>query len=341
MTRNFLMFVALAGTLAFAQQANQQPAATQPPKAETAAAAKTEAKTEAKTDAKTEAKTDAAKPATADTAKKAEAAKPETKPAAAPADTTKKKIRGKMTYQDYQAKVRQEADSILSVNYHHGISIAGARLDDKSYGDLVRDADWGGSLGIYYFYRYYFSNIAFQGRAGIIYRYANFKDDEDVKHGQLTSGHIYDLNQHMQLSYNNFAFDMPLTVKFGGHVEPTTFLYLSLTFGITKSLYENMESKYTLSIKPTSKDIEKDLEVLAKEGKAIYPLEESHEIEKPFFMDDWETNGWVGVGIDGKYVSIECQALVAAGSTKDNHRYYRIFQKDSPSFRVMIDFSLR
>ena len=170
---------------------------------------------------------------------------------------------------------------------------------------------------------------------------SNFKDDKDVGHGELTSGHKYDLNQHMQLSYNNFAFDLPLTVKFGGHIEHTTFIYMSLTFGITKSLYEDMTSRYTLDIKDPSKELEEEIAILEKEGKATYPLTETHEIEKPFYMDDWETNGWVGVGIDGKYVSIGADFLVAAGSTKDNHRYYHMFQKDFPSFRVMIDFSLR
>ena len=68
---------------------------------------------------------------------------------------------------------------------------------------------------------------------------------------------------------------------------------------------------------------------------------EYEKVKEPFYMDDWETNGWVGVGIDGKYLSAEFQVLVASGSTKDNHRYYHLFHDTNPTWRVMVDFSMR
>ena len=59
-------------------------------------------------------------------------------------------------------------------------------------------------------------------------------------------------------------------------------------------------------------------------------------------MDDWETNGWIGLGIDGKYASVQAQFLLANGTSDyENHRYYGFSFDRAPTFRIFFDFSLR
>lgn len=249
----------------------------------------------------------------------------------------------KISYSEYQARVSHKADSVLAANYHHGISIVPARYQDKSYGKVARNADWGGGFGMYYFYRHYFYNfLSAQAHAGFIYRYASFKKDSFAGKGKFRNGESYELNRHLDLSYHNFALDLPLTAKFGTHVEPTTFIFASLTFGLTKPLYEHMESEYTLDFDDPSKELAHDLELIDDAGRNPFPMIETHEVNKPFFMDDWETSGWIGLGIDGKYASVQAQFLLANGTSDyDNHRYYGFSFDRAPTFRIFFDFSLR
>lgn len=254
------------------------------------------------------------------------------------------KRRGKIYVADYKARQKATHDSILAVNFRHGITIQGARYFDKRYGKAIdAESNWGGGAGIYYSYRRYFVDvIGIQARAGLIYRYARFDEVMDEDQGKLQSGLTYDLSRSVELTYDNFAFDVPLTFKIGKFIEPTTFLHFNLTFGITKPLFEYVYSENKLFFNNPSPELSKTLDILDKEGKNPYPVKEQHEIDKTFFMDDWETNGWVGVGIDGKYASITAQALVASGSTTmSNHRYYNIFRANAPTWRIMVDLSLR
>jgi hypothetical protein len=258
-------------------------------------------------------------------------------------DTSETAKRNKISYSDYQARVSHKADSILAANYHHGISIVPARYQDKTYGKVARGADWGGGFGLYYFYRHYFYNyFSAQAHAGFIYRYASFKEDSNTGKGKFQNGESYELNRHLDLSYHNFALDFPITAKFGTHIEPTTFVFASLTFGLTKPLYEHMYADYTLDFNDPPKELAHDLELIGDAGKNPFPMEEIHEINKPFFMDDWETNGWIGLGIDGKYASVQAQFLLASGSSDyENHRYYGFSFDRAPTFRIFFDFSLR
>lgn len=293
--------------------------------------------------------------AQADSAKAAAIAKADTTKATAVADTAKKdtakvdsvpakpKPRGKMTVADYNAKQKARLDSINAINFNHGISVAGALYQDKRYGSIDDGFKWSGGMGIYYSYRrYLLSVLGLQGRAGFIYRYGRFDATENDYHGKLKSGNKYDLTRDVHLTYDNFAFDIPLTFKVGGHIEATTFLYAAFTFGVTKPLCEFTYSKTTVDLKDPSKELEANLKVLGQEGDAVFPLTESKEINKAFFMDDWETNGWVGVGIDGKYLSAEAQVLVASGSsTYNNHRYHHLFRAAEPTMRFFVTFSMR
>ena len=252
-----------------------------------------------------------------------------------------KKPRGKLTYEEYNQKRIAKQDSILAQTYHHGVTIMGANTHDKRYGDLDEGFVWSGGTGVYYFYRLYVLSImSFQGRLGAIYRYGRFDFDEDAGTKTL-HGKKVDLTRNTEITYRNAAVDIPLEFKIGGHIEPTTFLYLGLTFGVTKSIYEQSTVVKTLDASSSDKAVQKDLEYLSSIGLSDYPLTKYEKVKEPFYMDDWETNGWVGVGIDGKYLSAEFQVLVASGSTKDNHRYYHLFHDTNPTWRVMVDFSMR
>lgn len=292
----------------------------------------------------------------ADTAKVAPAAEPAAKPAAAPAADTAKAaepaakpardpnrtiFRNKMTYKAQQDSLKNEAAKRDSVTYHHGVTIAGGRTHDKNDGNLRTDSEWGGSFGIYYYYRHYFgTHFALQGRIGGIYRYASFEADDVIIPKQI-AGENFDIVQSYNLEYSNYAIDMPLSIKVGGRVEATTFFYGGLTFGLTKSLFEEVSTTTKWDIDNSSNKFSKDIEVLDKAGKNPFPQVENNDHHEAFYMDDWETNMWFNLGIDGKYFSIEGQVLIVAASTSDNHRFQDLFHKSAPTWRFMIDFSMR
>lgn len=294
-----------------------------------------------------EQKADSAKVAPADTAKVAPAAQPAdtakaAEPAAKPArDPNRTIFRNKMTYKAQQDSLKNEAAKRDSVTYHHGVTIAGGRTHDKNDGNLRTDSEWGGSFGIYYYYRHYFgTHFALQGRVGGIYRYASFEADDVIIPKQI-AGENFDIVESYNLEYSNYAIDMPLSIKVGGRVEATTFFYGGLTFGLTKSLFEEVSTTTKWDIDNSSNKFSKDIEVLDKAGKNPFPQVENYDHHEAFYMDDWETNMWFNLGIDGKYFSIEGQVLIVAASTSDNHRFQDLFHKSAPTWRFMIDFSMR
>ena len=256
-----------------------------------------------------------------------------------------KKPRGKIFVADYFARKEAERDSIIAVNYRHGVTFAGARYNESYFGDYHEEPKWSGGLGFYYFYRRYFIDvIGLQGRFGVIYRYGRYNFDRSESSGKLKSGNSYALTRDVELTYNNLSFDLPLTFKVGFHIEPTTFLFFSGTFGVTKPMFEKVYIKSLLSIDKSklTKSEKSDIETLERAGLSGFPLYESKDIEKNFFMDDWETNGWLGLGIDGKYLSAAFEVQVASGaSTDDNHRYHHLFHDSEFTWRFMVDFSMR
>ena len=349
-----------------AAQPAQAPAA-QPAQAQAPAAKPAQAQAQAAKPAQAQAP--AAKPvqAQAPAAKPAQAQAPAAKPAqapaaaAVPANTTqvatadsaqtvttdslsvqrKPKRRNKIYYQDLMDSLKREAARKAAITYHHGISLSGGIINDKNYGDFRYDNNWGGSFGIYYYYRHYFgTHFALQGRAGGLYRYSSFREDIKKSPKEI-NGEEYNLVQHVDLNYSNFALDMPLSIKVGGHVEPTTFIYAGVTFGLTKPLLEELICTNELDIEGKTKKARENIEILEREGLNPYPLEAREELDEPFFIDDWETNLWANLGIDGKYISIEGQVFIIGASTKDNHRFDHIFHKQAPTWRFMVDFSVR
>ena len=257
-------------------------------------------------------------------------------------DSTEQKVvkpRNKITYAEYQARRNKKRTKTL----HHGLTLVGANYHDKRYGHMDHDDDWGSGIGMYYFYRRYFGNFfGMQGRFGGIYRYSRWNFDNDVQKGTLSSGESYKLIHNIDRKYHNFAIDMPLTGKFGYHVKGTTaFLFTSLTLGLTKPLIEIVDTENNLYLKSSSKTLTEDQEVLTLQGENSFPLHESHQSKECFFMDDWETNSWIGVGIESRLVSIEFQVFAIGASTKDNHRYYHIGHDSNLTWRLFLDFSLR
>jgi len=251
-----------------------------------------------------------------------------------------KKMRQKKSVAEYESVQNAKRDSILNQTYHFGISAVGGRTHDKRLGDLDVNSKWGGDFGLYLFYRHYFNDyVAMQGRLGAMFRYARFKD-ETLYEDKLTFGdEKYDINDKMTVAYSNIAIDAPLSLKVGGHVEHTSFLFISLTGGITKSMYDHIKTNSSLTVKDPSKELSETLDELKEKGR--YPIEESRTTAGNFYVDDWEFNSWLGAGVDGKYVSLEYQVLIAASSTKDNHRYHNLFHGNYPTWRVMVDFSLK
>ena len=344
-----------------AQAPAAEPAKAEPAQAPAAQPAQAQAAQPAQAPAAqpAQAQAPAAKPAQA----QAQAAKPAQAqaPAAVPANTTqvatadsaqtvatdslsvqkKPKRRNKIYYQDLMDSLKREAARKAAITYHHGISLSGGIINDKNYGDFRYDNNWGGSFGIYYYYRHYFgTHFALQGRAGGLYRYSSFREDIKKSPKEI-NGEEYNLVQHVDLNYSNFALDMPLSIKVGGHVEPTTFIYAGVTFGLTKPLLEELICTNELDIEGKTKKARQNIEVLEREGLNPYPLEAREELDEPFFIDDWETNLWANLGIDGKYISIEGQVFIIGASTKDNHRFDHIFHKQAPTWRFMVDFSVR
>ena len=254
-----------------------------------------------------------------------------------------KKPRNKITYADYQARVRATAKK-RSRTLHHGLTITDANYHEKRYGNMHHDADWGMGMGMYYFYRRYIGNyLGFQGRFGGIYRYSRWNFDESTTKGKLADGTTYTLTHEIDRKYHNFAADLPLTGKFGYHIEGTTvFHFLSGTFGLTKPIFEMVDTENTLYLKTNNGDLRNDLQTLTVEGKNDFPLYESHQTKKFFYMDDWETSGWIGTGIESRLISFEFQVFaIGASTTSSNHRYYRIGHDSNLTWRFLLDFSIR
>ncbi len=269
-------------------------------------------------------------------------------PAKAKADTTaadtagSKKMRNKITYADYQEKVLRSAKK-RSKTMHHGLSLMSATYNDKNYWHMDHDANWGMGMGMYYFYRHYFGNyFGVQGRLGALYRYSRWTFDVDEQEGKLSTGEKYTLRHELDRKYYNFSADMPLTGKFGYHIKgTTTFLYTSLTLGLTKPIYELTDTENRLYMSTKDKKLKEDLALFESAGATPFPAYESHQTNKFFYMDDWETNSWIGLGVESRLVSFEIQMFAFGGATQNaNHRFHNIGQ-GSPTWRMFLDFSIR
>ena len=252
------------------------------------------------------------------------------------------KPRNKITYAQYQAKINASAKK-KSRTLHHGLTIVSANYHDESYGDLDHGADWGTGLGMYYFYRRYFGHyVGFQGRLGGLYRYSRFEFDKKWTNGSFKDGTEYSLEHNFDRKYHNFAVDLPLTLKLGHHVKKTTgFIFMSATLDITKPIFEMVDTENYLYLNSNSKEFNAEMETITNEGKNPFPLYESHQTNKFFYMDDWETSGWLGFGVESRLVSFEVQFFGIGTSTKDNHRYYHLGHDSDMTWRIFLDFSIR
>ncbi|SMP40945.1 hypothetical protein [Fibrobacter sp. UWB10] len=252
------------------------------------------------------------------------------------------KMRNKITYADYQEKVKRSAKK-RSKTMHHGLSLVGATYNDKNYWHMDHDANWGTGVGMYYFYRRYFGNyLGMQGRVGALYRYSRWTFDADEQEGKLSTGEKYKLTHSIDRKYHNIAADLPLTGKLGYHIKgTTTFLYTALTLGLTKPIYEFVDTENSLSFSTKDKGLKEDLNLINETGNNPFPLHESHQTYKFFYMDDWETNSWIGLGIESRLVSFEIQMFAFGGASQNaNHRFHNIGQ-GSPTWRMFLDFSIR
>ena len=257
-------------------------------------------------------------------------------------DTVAPKMRNKITYADYQEKVKRSAKK-RSKTMHHGLSLVGATYNDKNYWHMDHDATWGSGVGMYYFYRRYFGNyLGMQGRVGALYRYSRWTFDADEQEGKLSTGEKYKLTHTIDRKYHNIAADLPLTGKLGYHIKgTTTFLYTGITLGLTKPIYEFVDTENSLSFSTKDKGLKEDLGLINETGNNPFPLHESHQTYKFFYMDDWETNSWIGLGIESRLVSFEIQMFAFGGASQNaNHRFHNIGQ-GSPTWRMFLDFSIR
>lgn len=257
-------------------------------------------------------------------------------------DTVAPKMRNKITYADYQEKVKRSAKK-RSKTMHHGLSLVGATYNDKNYWHMDHDANWGTGVGMYYFYRRYFGNyLGMQGRVGALYRYSRWTFDADEQEGKLSTGEKYKLTHSIDRKYHNIAADLPLTGKLGYHIKgTTTFLYTGITLGLTKPIYEFVDTENSLSFSTKDKGLKEDLNLINETGNNPFPLHESHQTYKFFYMDDWETNSWIGLGIESRLVSFEIQMFAFGGASQNaNHRFHNIGQ-GSPTWRMFLDFSIR
>ena len=283
-----------------------------------------------------------AKPA--DTAKVAETAPDSLKVDSTAVDTVApKKPRNKITYEEYKNRIMRNAKK-RSRTLHHGISFVSADYHDKNYWHTDHDANCGMGMGMYYFYRRYFGRyLGFQGRLGALYRYSRWTFDVDEQEGKLSTGEEYTLVHNLDRKYYNFSADMPLTGKFGYHIKgTTTYLFTSLTFGLTKPIYEMTDTENRLYLKSADKNLNADLALINKAGDGAFPVYESHQTNKFFYMDDWETSGWIGLGIESRLVSFEVQMFALGGASQNaNHRYYHIGHDSHPTWRMFLDFSIR
>lgn len=245
------------------------------------------------------------------------------------------------TYSEYLKDLQDKKTKALADNYHHGVTLQVSRLNDTEYGKMKDNFTWGMGAGVYYFYRYYFLNcLAIQPRFGLIYRYGRF-NSEDKESKTLKNGEKIDLTSDVEITYDNLALNIPFTLKIGTNVEPTTFIYLGGTFDVTKPLLEQASYTKTWDVSSSNKKTQDDIEFLKSEGLDEFPLKERHEIDEPFFMEDWEFSGWAGLGIDGKFASLSAEMLIISKSLKNNHVYERKIDGSWPTIRVMVDFSMR
>lgn len=294
----------------------------------------------------------------ADTSATADTAKVDS--AAAPArvdtvyivkDTTKsEKMRGKRYFKDHQDSVMAEKAKRDSLTTNHGISVMFGNNNDKRYGYIGSQDDyddhWGAGFGIYYFYRHYFgSHFALEGRLGGVYRYARWSQDLDFPQyyniARLGNGK-YDLNHHVDIYYDNYAIDAPLSAKVGGHIGATEFLYAGITLNLMKDFYDKVTSRNELTLKNVSPEMKKDLEILEKEGKNPFPMVEDHYTSDWYQMVDWESGLWANFGLDSKFFSVEAQLLIMSAATTDyNHRFEYLGHDWNPTWRIFVDFSIR
>lgn len=252
----------------------------------------------------------------------------------------KKLRRKKKTFADYDSVQRAINDSIASITCHLGLTTSFGKIHDKRLGELDVNNKWGENFGLYMFYRWYpASVVSIQGRLGFLYRYSRFSKNTIYSDAFSAYDNQYDVKKHLSVNYMNFAVDAPLSVKLGGHLDRTTFAFLSVAGGVTKNVYEQIKSYTSVAIYNPDEQLKEDLQILEKKGK--YPKEKYHTEKGNFDVDDWEVNSWIGAGLDTKYLSLEYQLLLASGSTADNHRYHPINHSGFPTWRIMVDFSLR
>ena len=246
-----------------------------------------------------------------------------------------RELRGKKSFAEYQQKQQVKRDSVWAVSSYHGFSFTGGRTYDKRLGEYA-DADdfiWATNLGLYYFYRYNFNPyISFQGRLGALYRYGRFEKSAGYGSAQY-HGESYDLENIKSTRYFNMSVDAPMSIRFGTLVLPSSFVYMSLTLGVTKSVYDYIDVQNRVVFANPSAELKETLKYVDD-----YPYKKSHHTDGAFYLDDWESNCWFGIGADFRYVALEFQALIAANSTRDNHRYHDMFHKAMPTWRFMIDF---
>ena len=344
--RKFLTIGSLFAAVSFAQEADQAQQAQTEDSFENAveATAATPADSTAIADSTQNPPQDSTQAVKPDSSAAVAEAAPDTATAdtAAPAEAAPTKMRNKITYAEYQAKVKASAKK-RSRTLHHGLTLVDANYHDKRYGHMDHDALWGSGLGLYYFYRHYFGHyVGFQGRLGGIYRYSRWTFDADQTKGTFSDGAAYTLTHQIDRKYHNFAVDLPLTFKLGHHVKKTTgFIYASVTFDVTKPIFEMVDTENTLYLDSKSKKLKNDLKTLEAQGETPFPLYESHQTKEFFYMDDWETSTWLGVGVESRLVSVEFQVYGIGGATKDNHRYYHLGHDSNFTWRLLLDFSIR
>jgi hypothetical protein len=102
-----------------------------------------------------------------------------------------------------------------------------------------------------------------------------------------------------------------------------------------------VDTENSLYLNTSSQDLKNDMQVLKNEGKNPFPLYENHQTKEPFYMDDWETSSWIGVGIENRLVSFEFQLYGIGASTRDNHRYHHLGHDSDFTWRFFVDFSIR
>lgn len=255
----------------------------------------------------------------------------------------KAKPRNKITYAEYLNKNKSKYKK-RSRTLHHGLTLSMNNFHDKEYGHMDEDADWGTGFGLYYFYRRYFGHyLGVQGRFGGLYRYSRWNFDAKTTTEKLESGETLKLTHNIDRKFHNFAVDMPLTGKLGYHIRGTTgFIFLSATLGVTKPIYEMVDTENRLYASSSNKELKSNLQLIDSENGSPFPLYESHQTHEVFFMDDWEFNSWIGLGVESRLVSFEFQVFAIGGASQnENHRYYHIGHDSNMTWRLLLDFSLR